>query len=280
MRYILISICIIAFLTSCTNYSDEQFFSAIKSGDAKKVQDIINQRDMTKVRDGNSYGFDKNNNLVVIPMNNKLNQSAINGGFSGLWLAIDIGRPEIIEVLLQQKFDFAEKHVIFEDVSISLRELAVMNKSCPTTIKLLQKKGVDFNRIEAGSSSPVIHVAADQERWNCVYALIETGANTNVFKHSGEGLLSAAVLSSTEVDIDYLIKKMNKFDPLSVDSELAFIFAAQRGNSKLVKNFLNRGFNSCHNRQGKNIRDYAYENNHLDTAALLPTKDQCMIENR
>lgn len=273
MRIILISICTILLLTSCAKYTNEEFFTAIRNGDEKTVQAIINQRDMTQVRDGNAYQFDEATfKTTIVPIEKVSNKSTDENGFSGLWIAVEENKPEIVEILLHQKFDLQEQYVV-DGITLTLRELVVENRCNPSLIKLFAQRGLDFNVVN--NESPVILNAAYMGKWHCVDALIEAGADAKAVGISGDGLLTAAVLNPEKVDIDKLIQKMKDFDPLSKDANVAFIHAARSGKTNLVETFLAKGFNKCLNHRGKYLRDIAMENNHSETAALLPTMNEC-----
>lgn len=281
MRNIFISILTALMLSGCSKYTDDQFFTAIAQSDEKTVQAIINQRDMTKARIGLRYHFDKSNfKIETLPIEENKKSSRKDNGWSGLWLALHLDKTEIVEILLQQDFDLLETHEIDEDMTLSLPELALSRKSCNSRIiKRLTQKGVDFNKTYSSYGSPPIIAAASLiNNWNCVYVLIDAGADPHVVDSSGGGLLMHAALAAPgEVDIEYLIKKMGGFDTDSSDSGLAFIFAIQKGNMNLAKLLLNKGLNKCHSRKGKYLRDFALEYKQAEIAALLPKKAECEL---
>lgn len=263
-------------ISGCTKYTDEQYFTAIRNGDARTVQAIISQRDMTNIKDGNAYEFDKATfKTRIVPINQMPSKDAFGNGFSGLWIAVEDNKPEIVEILLQQNFDLAEEHKV-DDTTLTLGEIVGAENSCnPSIIKIFAQKGVAFNNVGLKNGSPVIVTAASAGKWDCVDALIEAGADPKAADSRGMGLLTQAVFQYEKINIDNLIQKMKDFDPFSFDANLAFIHAARSGNAGLVKNFLNRGFNKCHSHKGKYLRDIALEENHVTTAELLPTKEQC-----
>ena len=282
MRNIFFLILTTLILSGCTKYTDDQFFTAIAQGDEKTVQAIINQRDMTKAKIGLRYHYSRSNKMLfeILPIEENSNSSQSENGWSGLWLALHYGKVEIVEILLQQDFDLSENHGISEDSPLYLPELALSKTHCTSKIiKKLAQKGVDFNKINPSSNyPPIIQAASLINNWNCVYVLIDAGADPHVVGLSGEGLLAHAALAEPgEVDIEYLIKKMGGLDLDSSDSGLAFIFAIQKGNMNLTKFFLNRGLNKCHSRKGKYLRDFALEYKQAEIAELLPTKAECEL---
>jgi ankyrin repeat protein len=281
MRNIFILILLALMLSGCTNYTDDQFFTAIAQGDEKTVQAIINQRDMTKARIGVRYHFDKSNfKIEILPIEENTKISRKDNGWSGLWLALHLDKAEIVEILLQQDFDLLETHEIDEDTSLSLPELALSKKTCNSRIiKRLTQKGVDFNKMLPSSNGPlIIRAVSSFFNWDCVYVLIDAGADPHTVGPHGDGLLAYAALAEPgEVDIEYLIKKMGSFDTDSSDSGLAFIFAIQKGNVNLAKFLLNKGLNKCHSRKGKYLRDFALEYKQAEIADLLPKKAECEL---
>jgi hypothetical protein len=72
---------------------------------------------------------------------------------------------------------------------------------------------------------------------------------------------------------------MKDFNPLSSDSNFALIFAAQKGDVRLINNFINRGFNTCINHNGKYPRDFAIESKNIRAVELLPTPKVCQSYN-
>jgi len=277
-----ILILMVLLLSGCTKYTDDQFFTAIAQGDEKTVQAIINQRDMTKAKIGLRYHYNRSNKMLfeILPIEENSNSSQPENGWSGLWLALHLDKVEIVEILLQQDFDLSENHGTSEDSSLYLSELALSKTHCTSKIiKMLAQKGVDFNKINPSSSYPPIILAASLiNNWNCVYVLIDAGADPHAVDSSGGGLLVHAALAEPgEVDVEYLIKKMGGLDPDSSDSGLGFIFALQKGNMKLAKFFLNKGLNKCHSRKGKYLRDFALEYKQAEIADLLPTKAECEL---
>lgn len=272
MRAFIAAIGALLLLTGCTKYTDEQFFEAIKNGDTRMVQAIIDQRDMTKVGNGRTLFIDeKNNNVYIAPI------ASVSGnkgkGFSGLWIAVEENKPEVVKILLQQKFDLSEQHAV-----MPLLYFVSSVDSCKSMIRLFAQNGIKFDEFTATDYDPIVLMTATFGKWDCVYALIESGADPTAKGFSGNGLLAEAVVQNNGMDIDYLIRKMGGFDPLSSDSNYAMIFAAKNGNSNLVRNFLERGFDKCHIHRGKFLRDFAISKNHLETAALLPTKEQCISD--
>ena len=282
MRNIFISILAILMLSGCTKYTDEQFFTAIAQGDEKTVQAIINQRDMTKAKIGLRYHYNRSNKMLfeILPIKENSNSSQPENGWSGLWLALHYNKVEIVEILLQQDFDLSENHGISEDSSLYLPELALSKTHCTSKIiKKLAQKGVDFNKINPSSNyPPIVRAASLINNWNCVYVLIDAGADPHAVDASGVGLLAHAALAEPgEVDVEYLIKKVGGLDPESSDSGLAFIYAIQKGNMDLAKFLLNRGLNKCHSRKGKYLRDFALEYKQAEIANLLPKKAECEL---
>jgi len=277
MKKMLTPFFMVLILASCTKYSDDDFFTAIKNGDVKTVQAIINQRDMINVKDGNAYEFNETTFQTRIVPRKKTSEDAVRNGFSGLWVAVQYNKPEIVEILLQQKFNFSEKHAI-DDTIITLAELVGAERNCnPLIIKKLSENGLGFNKTNFDDERPVIVMAAVAGRWDCVDALIESGADPKAVDSSGVGLITQAVLQYENVNVDDLIQKIHGIDPLSFDANIAFIHAVRIGNEQLVKTLLNRGFNKCHTHKGKYLRDIALEGHNVATAELLPTKGQCEL---
>lgn len=278
MRIMLPSICAVLFLTSCTKFTDEDFFAAIRSNDAKKIQVISRQRDITKIKEPNAYDFDKATaTLKVVPLDMNSSKAELEHGFSGLWVAVESNKPEIVKILLQHDFDLKEKHRV-GDVTLTLGDLAGTGYCNSSLIKLLVQKGVAFDG-DTLQSGPVLLTAAGMDKWNCVHALIDAGVNTGVTDSQGGGLLTSAVLSNKNIDIDYLITKIKDFNPLSSDSNYALIFAAQKGDVRLINNFIGRGFNACINHKGKYPRDFAIESKSIRAAELFPSEKDCQSYN-
>jgi ankyrin repeat protein len=227
---------------------------------------------MTKVGNGRTIYFDKKNfkayNAPIASVSGYKGK-----GFSGLWVAVQENKPDVVKILLQQKFDLTEQHA-----DVHLLYLLAGADSCKSMVRLFAQNGVNFDEYNDEGWYPIILIVAEEGKWDCVYALIESGANSKATRRQGYGLLAEAAIQNNGMDIDYLISKMDGFDPMSYDSNLAMIFAAQNGNSNLVRNFLERGFDKCHSHKGKFLRDFALSKNHPETAALLPTKEQCISD--
>jgi len=258
------------FLSGCTKYTDDQFFTAIKNGDTKVVQSILDQRDMTKVRDNRALVWNENTSeaeYVIRTSNEKKDMQ----GFSGLWVAAENGKPEMVDILLQQKFSLTEEHL-----GMSVVEMAAGSKPCtPKIIRSFAENGADLNAIGRLSGQPPILTAAMMKNWNCVYELIELGANTKAVDMGGRGIVTSFVEFGDNTITENLIDKLIEFDPLSSDANQALILAAYLGNSTMVKNLLNLGVDGCFIYQGKYPRDQAMKKQHTETAELLPTKEQC-----